>query len=423
MAGATVVTLLARWSPIIRGHGIPEAMDAVLTRRSKVAPRTAVAKPLSAAVAIGTGGPFGAEGPIIVTGGALGSLARPGRSTSRPASARSCSPAAPRPAWPPPSARRSPPSCWPSSCCCSSSRRARSSRSSSPRASPAASTPCCSAPGRCSPCPPTSFSGLGQLPLFALLGLGCGLLAVRDLARPVRRRGTCSAGCPSATPGTRSIGAAVWASLGLLVPRALGVGYDVIDDALAGRLAIATLASAGHRQARHLVDRPRLRHVRRHARADPADQLVRSARWSASCSARPFPGLGISPTAFALVAMAATFGAAARAPFAAIVFVFELTRDYNAILPLMLATVLADLVARSAAAPQHHDREARPPGRDRAPALPRRPADHDTRASRDGRAGRHRARRRRHRDGGRRRTNQRPLHAARPRRPRASSGS
>ena len=58
---------------------------------------------------------------------------------------------------------------------------------------------------------------------------------------------------------------------------------------------------------------------------------------------RAFPGLGISPTAFALVAMAATFGAAARAPFAAIVFVFELTRDYNAILPLMLATVLADL--------------------------------------------------------------------------------
>ena len=72
--GATIVTLLARWSPIIRGHGIPEAMEAVLTRRSRVSPRAAVAKPISAAIAIGTGGPFGAEGPIIVTGGALGSL-------------------------------------------------------------------------------------------------------------------------------------------------------------------------------------------------------------------------------------------------------------------------------------------------------------------------------------------------------------
>src|SRR4029077_19699143 len=72
--GAFVVSLLAKWSPVIRGHGIPEAMEAVLTGQSRIAPRAAVAKPLSAAVAIGTGGPFGAEGPIIVTGGALGSL-------------------------------------------------------------------------------------------------------------------------------------------------------------------------------------------------------------------------------------------------------------------------------------------------------------------------------------------------------------
>ena len=93
VAGAVVVTLLARWSPIIRGHGIPEAMEAVLTKRSKVAPRTAVAKPASAAVAIGTGGPFGAEGPIIVTGGALGSLfgqvvARVGERAQDPAGLR-----------------------------------------------------------------------------------------------------------------------------------------------------------------------------------------------------------------------------------------------------------------------------------------------------------------------------------------------
>ena len=72
--GALVVSLLARWSPVIRGHGIPEAMESILTRQSRIAPPAAVAKPLSAAVAIGTGGPFGAEGPIIVTGGAFGSL-------------------------------------------------------------------------------------------------------------------------------------------------------------------------------------------------------------------------------------------------------------------------------------------------------------------------------------------------------------
>ncbi|MGH2720760.1 MAG: chloride channel protein [Actinomycetota bacterium] len=75
MAGGLVVSLLARRWPVIRGHGIPETMEAVLLRQSRIPPGVAVAKPVSAAVSIGTGGPFGAEGPIIVTGGALGSLA------------------------------------------------------------------------------------------------------------------------------------------------------------------------------------------------------------------------------------------------------------------------------------------------------------------------------------------------------------
>src|SRR5207253_10407692 len=58
----------------IKGHGIPEAMEAVLVNRSRIQPRVAILKPISAAIAIGTGGPFGAEGPIIQTGGAFGSL-------------------------------------------------------------------------------------------------------------------------------------------------------------------------------------------------------------------------------------------------------------------------------------------------------------------------------------------------------------
>jgi H+/Cl- antiporter ClcA/CBS domain-containing protein len=66
---------MARYgSKAIRGHGIPEAMEQVLTNESRIPPRLTFLKPLSAAVAIGTGGPFGAEGPIIATGGALGSL-------------------------------------------------------------------------------------------------------------------------------------------------------------------------------------------------------------------------------------------------------------------------------------------------------------------------------------------------------------
>ena len=73
--GGLLVGAMARWgSQAIRGHGIPEAMEQVLLNESKIAPRITFLKPLSSAVAIGTGGPFGAEGPIIATGGALGSF-------------------------------------------------------------------------------------------------------------------------------------------------------------------------------------------------------------------------------------------------------------------------------------------------------------------------------------------------------------
>ena len=58
--GALAVSLIAKWAPVIRGHGIPEAMEAILTKQSRIAPRTAIAKPISAALAIGTGAPFGA---------------------------------------------------------------------------------------------------------------------------------------------------------------------------------------------------------------------------------------------------------------------------------------------------------------------------------------------------------------------------
>src|SRR5215467_7330435 len=66
---------MARYgSDKIRGHGIPEALEAILIGRSRMSAKVAVLKPLSSAISIGTGGPFGAEGPIIMTGGAFGSL-------------------------------------------------------------------------------------------------------------------------------------------------------------------------------------------------------------------------------------------------------------------------------------------------------------------------------------------------------------
>jgi H+/Cl- antiporter ClcA/CBS domain-containing protein len=73
--GALIIGLMARYgSEKIRGHGIPEALEAILLGRSLISPKVAILKPLSSAISIGTGGPFGAEGPIIMTGGAFGSL-------------------------------------------------------------------------------------------------------------------------------------------------------------------------------------------------------------------------------------------------------------------------------------------------------------------------------------------------------------
>jgi chloride channel protein, CIC family len=75
VVGGLLVGLMARYgSDKIRGHGMPEAIEAILLRGARVDPKIAVLKPVSAAVAIGSGGPFGAEGPIIMTGGAFGSL-------------------------------------------------------------------------------------------------------------------------------------------------------------------------------------------------------------------------------------------------------------------------------------------------------------------------------------------------------------
>src|ERR1700676_498337 len=75
VVGSLIVGLMARYgSEQIRGHGIPEAIESILMNGSRIRPRLAILKPLSAAISIGSGGPFGAEGPIIMTGGAIGSM-------------------------------------------------------------------------------------------------------------------------------------------------------------------------------------------------------------------------------------------------------------------------------------------------------------------------------------------------------------
>ena len=341
VVGAAVVSLLARWAPVIRGHGIPEAMEAVLVRQSRVAPRTAVAKPLSAAVAIGTGGPFGAEGPIIVTGGALGSLL--GQVLHVSASERkillACGAAAGMAAT----------FGAPLAAVVLAielllfefSTRAfvplvvATSIAGAVHAATFGSGPLFDVPAH-------HFAGLSQLPWFAALGIVCGLLAT-VIAKGLFALEHAYRRLPIGESWHPIVGAAVWASLGLLVPRALGVGYDVIDDALAGRLAVATLAALAI--GKLVIWWVALASGTSGGTLAPI--LIISA-CTGGLVGQLLHGVvpSISATSFALVAMAATFGAATRAPFAAIVFVFELTRDYDAILPLMLATVLAEIVTR-----------------------------------------------------------------------------
>ncbi len=241
VAGGFIVAVLAKWSPVIKGHGIPEAMEAVLTKQSRISPRAALAKPLSAAIAIGTGGPFGAEGPIIVTGGAIGSLI----GQILPVS---------------PSERKI--------LLASGAAAGMAATFGTPLAavvlaielllfefSTRAFVPLVVASavaggvhsalfgsGPLFAVPVHHYAGLAKLPFFAVLGVGCGLLAT-----------LVTRGLFLIEKGFRSlpvdefwhpvIGAVGFAVVGLFVPRVLGVGYDAIGDVLAGRLALGVMAA------------------------------------------------------------------------------------------------------------------------------------------------------------------------------------
>lgn len=75
VVGGLIVGVIARYgSPLVRGHGMPEAVEVIVFKRGRVQPRVAFLKPLATAISIGSGGPFGAEGPVIITGGAVGSV-------------------------------------------------------------------------------------------------------------------------------------------------------------------------------------------------------------------------------------------------------------------------------------------------------------------------------------------------------------
>jgi chloride channel protein, CIC family len=341
--GGLVVGLMAKYGTSkIKGHGIPEAMEAVLVNRSRIAPRVAILKPLSAAIAIGTGGPFGAEGPIIQTGGAIGSLI--GQVLHTTAAERkvllACGAAAGM------SATFNTPIAG-VILAIELLLFEFKSRSFIPLV--VASTLATAVHvqllggGPMFVVAPVDFGIPKALPFYLLLGVICGLAAV-GFSKALYWVEDQFEKLPIDELWWPAIGALALGIIGYFVPRVFGVGYDTITDILNANLAlklllvvmiakaVALIVSLGSGTSGGLL----------------APMFMSSAALGGAYAMvidRFFPGAGLAPGAFAVVAMGAVFGAASRAAFTFIIFAFEITRDYNSVLPLMLVTVIADGIA------------------------------------------------------------------------------
>src|SRR5579871_1238400 len=341
--GGPIVGLMAKYgSSKIKGHGIPEAMEAVLVNRSRIQPRVALLKPISAAIAIGTGGPFGAEGPIIQTGGAIGSLV--GQVLHTTAVERkvllACGAAAGM------SATFNTPIAG-VILAIELLLFEFKSRSFIPLV--IASTLATAVhmqllgPGPMFQVAQVDFGIPHALPFYLVLGPLCGLAAV-VLSKALYWVEDTFEKLPIDELWWPAIGALGLGIIGYFVPRVFGVGYDTIGAILNGELAWKILLLVMVAKFAALVISL--------GSGTSGGLLAPTFMWSAAMGGlfamignHVFPGAHLSPGAFALVAMGAVFGAASRATFSFIIFAFEITRDYNSVLPLMLVAVIADGVA------------------------------------------------------------------------------
>jgi CIC family chloride channel protein len=334
IAGGLIVGVMARFgSEKIRGHGMPEAIEAILTGGSRVAPRIAVLKPVSAAVSIGTGGPFGAEGPIIMTGGAIGSilaqalhLTADERKTLLVAGAAG----------------------------------GMAATFNSPLAAvllavelllfewrPRSFVPVTAAVATATIC---RGYLLGTAPIFpvhtgtavigstadvlCLVAGGTGGLLAIAATWLVYRSEDAFTRLPIHWMWWPAIGGAIIGVGGLIEPRALGVGYDVIDQLLTGRAGMSLILGI---------------------------LVVKTAIWSLSLGSGTSGGvlapvfmiggaLGalegrvlpeVFPGFWAMAGLAAVVGGVMRSPLTGVVFTLELTHAWSAMLPLIIAATSA----------------------------------------------------------------------------------
>ncbi|MBS0455003.1 MAG: chloride channel protein [Proteobacteria bacterium] len=330
--GGLIVGLMARYgSDKIRGHGIPEAIEAILFGKSKMSPKVAVLKPLSSGIVIGSGGPFGAEGPIIMTGGAIGSLLAQHfhlTAAERKALLVAGATAGMTAVFGTPVAavllavelllfELRPRSLLPVAVACAVAGFAR---------------PLLMDPGPLFPLQTPSPQPMVML-FCVLAGLACGVLGFL-LSTSLYKVEDLFGKLPLHWMWWPAIGGLAVGLGGYLQPRALGVGYDVIGDLLNNRLALGVvLAVLGVKAVIWVISL---------GSGTSGGVLAPLLMMGA--------GLGVAlghlipvgdPLLWPLVCMAATLGGVMRAPLTATVFAFGLTHDSNALLPLLTTSAVA----------------------------------------------------------------------------------
>lgn len=341
--GGLVVGLMAKYgSPRIRGHGIPEAMEAVWDKDSQVEPRVMLLKPVSAAIAIGTGAPFGVEGPIIQTGGSMGSVI--GQYTDTTVAERKVLLA-------------------------SGAAAGMAATFNTPIAGVLIAIELLLFEFRMRSFVPLSIASviatgvrrqlLGNEPLihmgnvsydlFAALPFLLVLGVILGLAAVVFKKGYFLTEdqfhrLPVGNVLLPAIGGLILGVIGLLVPRVLGVGYEVASEILQAELPIGLIVAV-------IVGKTVGVYVTLGSRTSGgflAPMFVIGAGigsvFAVGVNAL-VPGVTVSPELFALAGLGTLFGVAGRATFAFVLFAVEVTQQYDLLLPVFLVAVVADGVA------------------------------------------------------------------------------
>lgn len=344
--GGLVAGLLIKYgSPKIIGHGIPETMESVLLNSSVIQPKVGVLKALSASFTIGSGQPFGAEGPIIQTGGAFGSFI--GQVVDITGSERRILLA-------------------------SGAAAGMAATFGTPisavllavelllfefRVKSLVPVGIASAIGGLmhllliSPTPlfatsqfalPLSAGTLGSLFLFAILGVICGIVG-SGMTRALYKSEDLFRRLPMGQPWLPMIGGLGVGLVGFVVPQILGVGYGTISDILNGRvvveLAIFIMVAKAAAWIFAMGSQTSGGTLAPLFMVGSALGFVYGSALSGFIT--PF---GLVPGIFAVAGLAAVFGTASRAPIASFVFALEVTRDFQIAIPVMVTMLSAELV-------------------------------------------------------------------------------